>query len=55
MTMSRWEREREESLARLQTRDEHLDAAAGSKESMLRDIGNELTRKGIGEKKESSE
>lgn len=53
--MSRWERERDESQARLQTRDEHLDAAAGSKELMLKDIGAELTRKGIGEKKELGE
>lgn len=48
---SRWEREKAESLARLQTRDEHLGAADSSKESMLKDIGAELTRKGIGSEK----
>lgn len=44
--MSRWEEERA-SADKLRTRDEHLEAANSSKESMLKDISKELDRKGI--------
>jgi hypothetical protein len=49
--MSRWEDERQAGMARLQSRDEHLEAAEASKPELLKVIGAELARKGIGEEK----